>query len=509
MTKHRNASDEPGELPPLPERLPASVEQRIGEVEFRGGLPTRIGIEKIYDVQDFQRACQIYQWAIPAVGVMGLHKANLANGATGQTDWVVYDDFAPRSGILTPEAQGAYVLAFPDLEATGPLVLEYSAGKIAGYVMDCWQRPLIEFGQPGPEKGARGGKLLLVGPGHATPEDGKAFRTVNSPTRVVAVIYRIMSQLEIDRYTPHNRLYPLGLQSHPPDPKVIIARRNYMQSHPRGLAYWEWVHQLIQREPVHERDRWLMAMLRSLGIQKGRPFEPDERTREILEDATALGEQMARAIVHHKRASSHYYREGIWWQHANLLDPFQRRDEYDELDERTRFFYEAFGSPHVARSTAPGMGTACLSSYRDSHGDWLDGSQSYRLRISASPPVRQFWALTAYDLDSRTLLPQGSAHAEIHSGSTGLRLNSDGSLDVYFGPNPPDGREQGWIQTVPGRFWYAYLRLVGPTEAYFDRAWPLTDIENVTSPLVGWWATLKKPMLSLRPPGREGGSRRR
>jgi hypothetical protein len=440
---------------------------------------------------------------------MGLHKANLANGALGQTDWVVYDEFASRSGILTPEAQGAYVVAFPDLETTGPLILEYSAGKIAGYVMDCWQRPVVEFGQPGPEKGVRGGKVLLVGPGQGAQEEAPGIRVAHSTTRVVAVIYRIMSHLEVDRYAPHNRLFPVGLQAHPPDPKVIIARKNYMQSHPRGLAYWEWVHQLIQREPVHERDRWLMAMLRSLGIQKGRPFEPDARTREILEDATALGEQMARAIVHHKRAPSHYYREGSWWQHVNLLDPVQRRDEYDELDERTRFFYEAFGSPHVARSTGPGLGIVCLSSYHDSTGNWLDGSQSYRLRIPANPPVRHFWALTAYDLDSRTLLSDGTTHAEIHSGSTGLRPNSDGSVDVHFGPNPPDGREHSWIRTLPGRFWYAYLRLIGPTEAYFDRTWPLADIQNVTSPLVGWWESLKKPVRSLRPPGWEGGRPRR
>src|SRR5262245_19674520 len=101
MTR-RIVSEDRGELPPLPSRLPARVEARIGEVEFRGGLPTRAGVEKLFDIQDFQRACQMYQWAVPAIGLMGWHKANISNGATEQTDWVIYDDFAPRRGLLTP-----------------------------------------------------------------------------------------------------------------------------------------------------------------------------------------------------------------------------------------------------------------------------------------------------------------------------------------------------------------------------------------------------------------------
>src|SRR5207342_235842 len=102
---------------------------RVGKVDFEKGLPTPKGIGQLFEIQDFQRATQLYQWAIPAIGVMGWHKATIANGKTGETDWVVYDDYVARQGILTP-TEVAYVMAFPDLEKTGPLVLDYAACKI-------------------------------------------------------------------------------------------------------------------------------------------------------------------------------------------------------------------------------------------------------------------------------------------------------------------------------------------------------------------------------------------
>jgi hypothetical protein len=158
-------AQEPGNLTRLPKQLPSSVEARVGKITFTNGLPTKAGIQQIFEVQDFQRACQLYQWAIPVVGTMGWQHANLANGATSETDWVAYDDFGPRSGILTPNQEVTYVMAFPDLEKTGPLVVAYPAGKIAGIVMDYWQRPQADYGLTGPERGQSGGKILVVGPG--------------------------------------------------------------------------------------------------------------------------------------------------------------------------------------------------------------------------------------------------------------------------------------------------------------------------------------------------------
>jgi hypothetical protein len=472
-------AQEPGKLAPLPDKLPPSVEERVGKIEFNKGLPTQKGIEQLFEIQDFQRATQLYQWAIPAIGVMGWHRASIANGKTGETDWVLYDDYVPRQGILTPNTEVTYVMSFPDLEKTGPLVLDYGPGKVVGIVMDYWQRPQFDFGLTGPEKGATGGKVLLLGPGQKAPDDVAGYHVVHMPTRFAFIGYRVLDRSEKDKLTPLNKLYPYSERNNPPSPKVIAATKDFTQSHPRGLAYWEAVNELIQREPVEERDRFFLAMLRDLGIEKGKPFKPDDRQKKLLEDAALLGEEIAKVVVYEKRFIGNYYRPDARWQFAMVLDPDQREDNYDQLDERTDWFYEAIGSSYAMITKTPGVGSAYLSTYRDKDGDWLDGGRSYRLRIAPDPPMQQFWALSVYDIETRTLFRNESLKAEVSSNSKGLQKNADGSVDVYFGPEAPSGKEGNWVQTVPGKFWFPYFRLYAPTQAYFDRSWPLPDIEKV------------------------------
>ena len=127
-----------------------------------------------------------------------------------------------------------------------------------------------------------------------------------------------------------------------------------------------------------------------------------------------------------------------------------------------------------------GVGQIFLVTYRDKDGDWLDGGRSYRLRIPPNPPMKQFWAVSVYDMDTRNLFRNESLKAEVTSNTKGLQKNADGSVDVYFGPKPPPGGDiSNWVETVQDRFWFSYFRLFAPTEAYFDRSWPLPDIEKV------------------------------
>jgi hypothetical protein len=121
VLEHRVA---PGQLGPWPDRFTPSLEARVGPVELRNGLPTPKGIQQLFAIQDFQRATQLYQWAIPAIGLLGWHRACIANGKTAETDWVLFDDYVTRQGILTPNAEVTYVINFADLQATGPLVLD-------------------------------------------------------------------------------------------------------------------------------------------------------------------------------------------------------------------------------------------------------------------------------------------------------------------------------------------------------------------------------------------------
>ena len=129
-------------------------------------------------------------------------------------------------------------------------------------------------------------------------------------------------------------------------------------------------------------------------------------------------------------------------------------------------------------TTTPGVGSVYLGSYKDHDGNWLDGANTYRLHVPPNAPVKQFWSLTLYDVDTRALIQNEQQIAD-RSSRQDLVRNADGSVDLYVGPKAPAGFEKNWIPSVPGKAWFPYFRLYGPTEAHFDRRWKLPDIERV------------------------------
>jgi hypothetical protein len=96
-----------------------------------------------------------------------------------------------------------------------------------------------------------------------------------------------------------------------------------------------------------------------------------------------------------------------------------------------------------------GAGSQYMSAAKDVRGAWLDGGKSYRLRVPADVPVKEFWAVTVYDNMTLSMIDTDTQKASVDSHQA-LAKNSDGSTDVYFGPDAPAGREANWIKTLPG-----------------------------------------------------------
>jgi hypothetical protein len=121
------------------------------------------------------------------------------------------------------------------------------------------------------------------------------------------------------------------------------------------------------------------------------------------------------------------------------------------------------------------VGTAYLTCFRDKDGAYLLGDKNYRLRVPANPPVKRFWAVTAYDPLSRSLLDSGGNITV--SSTRGVDANPDGSVDIYFGPMAPKGHESNWIKTDPTRGFFVAFRFYGPLEGYIEKTWKLNDFE--------------------------------
>lgn len=457
-----------------------TLDTRIGQLTYESGYPTQESVEKLYDEMDFQRACQAYIWGIPAVGINEWRKAHFDVFGAKNGELLSYLDFEEKLGILTPNFTTPYIATLVDLRESGPFVVELPAGLMAGMILDAWQRVLADLGVVGPDQG-NGGKYLILPPGHEEVEaDG--YYVCRSPSRFVFAGVRLLAD---DKEKAIRELIP-GMSTYAWSKtgagEAMPVRRagdeRWSQMPPRGMAYWESLDEIVQNEPVMERDRFVMAQLRFLGIQKDRPFDPDDRQRKILEEAAVVGEAMAKANTSDKRVEPPFWK-GTHWKHALVVSVDQRKPYYDQLDERAAWFYEAVVVSKAMLTETPGVGQRYIASYKDADGRWLDGGNTYRLRVPADPPAKRFWSATAYDEGTRQMVVTPQGRPDISSHKEDIVENPDGSIDVYFGPEAPAGHEANWVQTEPGKGWFTYFRFYGPTEPFFDRSWVLPDIERV------------------------------
>jgi hypothetical protein len=130
------------------------------------------------------------------------------------------------------------------------------------------------------------------------------------------------------------KIYPLARKDNAGKVRFVdVKGKAWKQTQQRGLEYWVLA-DIINREPVQERDRFFLAMLKPLGIEKGKPFKPDARQTKLLAEGAVVGEAMATAIDFEKQFSSAHYADGRKWHFSLSLDPSQRVENYDQLDER-------------------------------------------------------------------------------------------------------------------------------------------------------------------------------
>jgi hypothetical protein len=466
----------------LAQQLPTTgtIDSRLGKLELNNGFPTEATVKKLYDDIDFQRASQAYLWGLPLIAMVQWQGEQRDKFGAGNLDYVDYLTFKDKLGLLTANATTPYVMAFPSMKDTGPLVVEVPAGAMAGGIVDFWQRPLTDTGQTGPDKGA-GGKYLVLGPDDPDMKP-EGYYVVRSPTVNIWSGHRALDPdpAKAKAAIAGLRIYPYSQRDNPPPTRHVSPDgRKWSGEQPRGLAYWEALARVIDEEPVLERDRIMLGMLQPLGIEKGKPFRPSERQKQILIEASQVGELMARTISLEKRFEGARVWPGKQWEFSLFLqETSQEAPHHTQFDERTSWFYEAVGVSVGMIGRTVGFGQVYLEASKDAAGHWLEGGRTYRLRVPPNAPVAQFWSFTVYDNETRCFVDTGVQPDR--SSRDDIVKNADGSVDLFFGPQAPVGKPAtNWIKTTPGRGWFTYFRLYGPTQPFFDRSWVLPDIELV------------------------------
>jgi len=220
----------------------------------------------------------------------------------------------------------------------------------------------------------------------------------------------------------------------------------------------------------------MIDVLASIGIEKGKPFAPDEPTAELLN--AALVQTHAWLDARYEDFDS-FVPDSRWFFPVDMsmaravVSGFTDSDEYP-IDARGLTYYWGFSS--VKRA---GQNQLYLFSTRDAAGDALDGAGSYRLTVPADVPVSQYWSVTGYNRATHTLIREVS-HASRSSLTPDLGVNADGSVDLYLGEQAPTSSQSNWIPTRAGEEFELIFRFYGVQPPVLKKAWSLPDVENLS-----------------------------
>ena len=441
------------------------------------------GEQTLFDAMDFQRASQAYIWSTPIVSLKHWQNSQAETfGAKNLGDFVVYRSMKEKGGLITANMTTPYVITFLSL-ADGPVTVNIPAGKLAGVVLDLWQRPVVDLGLTGPDRG-KGGTYIIVGPeDDISKYQGKADFVVQSATNNTFVGVRLIdSSAKFNKYVKDTMTISRLGQAQNPVKFIVNVDKEWSATAPRGLAYWEILSQIYQEEPTREQDKIFAAMLEPLGIAKGKAFDPTSRQVKILEQGAAMGELMLRNLQTTPRFSEAYWEDTSWYKSFDFTVP-QITDEKVELDERAVWFYEAVTSSEGMVNPTPGRGQVYMTTKSDSNGQRLRADKTYKLHVPADVPVTQFWSLALYSEDTRRPYDNGGtqiADVNLSSRMDQLQYNSDGSIDLYVGNKAPLGMESNFVKTMGTDGWFVYFRLYGPTKAFFDKSFKMGDFEMIS-----------------------------
>ena len=492
----------PGYNHKIPEKImtPDTVETRFGTLKFFDGMPDEATVDRLYDNLDLMRGVEAFLNGIPATSVEGIRLGHLELGADTSFKAILLDQLMDSAPLfLTGNTDTVYGSVILDLGKDGPTVVEIPARLGPGTVNDAYFRFVTDMGGPGPDRG-RGGKYLILPPdykgdldppvgGMEAEVDGEKYFISKSTSYVNWLILRGFlvdgkPDAAVASFKSGLKVYPLSKRDNPPKMEFISgSRKSWNTIHANNYEFYKELHTVIDREPTSMLDPELLGLFASIGIEKGKPFAPDARMKKLLTEAVAVGNATARALIFRPRLGGFRLYPNSAWGEAFVGGSYQWLRDGGKggryLDARTLFFYQATVNTPAMVEQMIGAGSQYAYAATDKNGDYLDGAKTYKLRIPANPPAKDFWSVVIYDPQTRSQLQTGQTFPSKNNKRDKLIQNPDGSVELYFGPKAPEGKEANWIQTVAGKGWYTLLRLYGPLEPWFDKSWRPGEFEPI------------------------------
>jgi len=349
--------------------------------------------------------------------------------------------------------------------------------------VDAWQFTIADVGPSGLDKG-KASKYIFTPPGYKEPVP-EGYIHVASPNYRIALAFRSIvapgkTQKDAFNYAQKLRLYYLSEADNPPEQKFVNPINDRYATLPfYDERHFEDIYNIVSVEPVRPIDKHMMGLLASIGIEKGKPFEPDEITTKAMRQAAIDAWYHLQDGFDKLPDDRRYWPDRHYYSLLMADDNKRFTFEYDEsidIDFRALQYFWATYVPKVATDTPP---TEYVAALADADGSLLEAGKIYKVDIPAEVPVKQFWALTCYDRATFGFIYTDSNRTTLSSYDLDkLKKNLNGSVTIYIGPEVPEGLESNWIPTA-GKRPMPTLRMYGPTEELFNRTFKLPDFELV------------------------------
>jgi hypothetical protein len=443
---------------------------------------------KDFDYQiKYQRAFEAVLWNMPAIAIYSFRRAAFDELGMKDNDIIAYSTTAtPLLEAITANSTTPYISAFTDLR-NGPVVLELPAagadGSLYGQVVDAWQFTIADVGPAGLDKG-QGGKMLFTPPDFkGTVPEG--YIHVPSPNYRVAFAFRSVpakgkTTADAYQYAKRLRMYYLSEAANPPKEKFVDPTgRRYPTLPFYDERHFEDMAAIMSVEPVREHDKVMMGMLSSLGIEKGKPFNPDATTKRAMRQAAID------AWFYLQYWFDNFPKDKLYWpdrHYASLLMADDNKTfnfTYDDRIDLINRAAEYFWCTYMPKVLSDSPATQYLMAVADKNGKLLEAGKTYKIDVPKDMPVKQFWALTCYDRATMSFIYTDSNRTTLSSYDLDkMKKNADGTVTIYLGPKAPAGLESNWLPTAGHRPLPA-MRLYGPTEEVNNKTFKLPDFELV------------------------------
>ena len=460
------------------------------EGEPVGGQPPKGARPSIADFEyelKYQAAYQTMLWSMPAAAIYRFRGATQdAIKADDTTILSWHNTASPRLEATTANSSTPYITAYSDLQK-GPLVLEVPPasedGQLYGQVVDAWQLTIADIGPGGMDDG-KGGKYLFTPPGYEG-EVPDGYIHVASPNFRIgfalrSVVVANKTQADAVDYAHKLRVYYLKDASNPPEQKFVNPDKMVYPTLPfYDERAFEDLYEIFSVEPVRPQDKVMMGLLAEIGIEKGRPYNPDEKTLKAMRQAAID------VWYTMQNWFDNYPKSELYWpdrHYISLLITDKNMTFTWEYDDRIDYITRAaeyFWCTYMPKKLSDSPSTNYMMAMADKDGNPLLAGKTYKLVVPKDMPVKQFWALTVYDRATRSFIYTPSERTTISSyDSEKLEKNEDGSVTIYIGPEAPKGLEANWIPTK-GKRPLPAMRFYGPTEAMNNKTFKLPDFELV------------------------------